>query len=155
MIPNNEDKEAWCNLGSKAEVRFAGPNFSGVSVLQNPAKAENKYTHDFYMLMPADIKTIRTRFNTSDRYGIPSYSAFTLNKKDVDRYKKLYPHIIVIFDIEFADFKTLRYAPLREIHRAIALGKAPLHEYQNRINDSNGNAKESYVMDAMWFRELA
>lgn len=155
MIQSNEDKQAWCEAGQQAEVRFAGPLFSGVSILQNPAKSLDKYTHDFYMMVPSDLKTIRTRFNTADRYGIQAATAFTLNKKDVDRYKEKYPHIIIIFDIDYGDYKTLRYAPLREIQRAIFYDKAKLHTYIHRVGDTAGNAKESWVMDSKWFRELA
>jgi hypothetical protein len=154
MMPHNEDKQAWCDVGQAAEVKFAGPLFSGVSILQNPAKSFDKYTHDFYMMMPCDLKTIRTRFNTSDKYGIPPFTAFTLNKKDVDRYSEKYPHIIIIFDIDYGDYKTLRYATLREIQRTIGLGKAKLHTYLHRVGDNSGNAKESWVMDSKWFKKL-
>lgn len=152
---SNEDKQAWCEKGAEAEVKFAGPVIgSGCAVMANPAKSENKYTHDLFLVLPSDLKTIRTRFNTADRYGIPSKTAFTLNKKDVDRYAQKYPHIVLIFDIDYGDFKSIRYAPLREIQRAIQLGKAKLHVYLNRVDDTSGNAKDSYVMDAMWFKEL-
>ena len=106
------------------------------------------------MMVPCDLKTIRTRFNTSDKYGISPFTAFTLNKKDVDRYSEKYPHIIIIFDIDYGDYKTLRYATLREIQRTIGLGKAKLHTYLHRVGDNSGNAKESWVMDSKWFKKL-
>jgi len=152
---SNEDKLEWCKLGEEAEQRFAGPAFkSGCVAFANPAKLHDKYAHDLYLMQPADLKTIRTQFRTADRYGISPQTAITLNRKDVERYERLYPHIIIIFDIEYPNFKSLRYAPLREIRRAIKLGKAKLHEYQNRTDDTMGNAKDSYVLDALWFSEL-
>ena len=152
---SNEDKQSWCEHGALAEVEFAGPLLgSGCSVFANPAKVENPYIHDLYMVVPADLKTIRTRFRTASRYGIDPRTAITLNKKDVDRYTEKYPHINIIFDIDYGDFKTVRYATLRQIQKAISSGKAQLHVYQNRIDDNKGNAKESYVMDALWFNKL-
>ena len=78
---DNEDKSYWCHLGEQAEQRFAAPLIGGCSVFINPAKAENKFTHDFFIVMPCDLKTIRTRFNTADRYGIDSKQPLRSTKK--------------------------------------------------------------------------
>jgi hypothetical protein len=155
MNISNEDKKTWCNLGAKAEKHFAGPIFSnGVSIFSNPAKFYDPYTHDLFITQPADLKTIRTAFRTADRYGIPSNTAITLNVKDVDRYLELYPSIVIIFDIDFDNFKSIRYANLHQIIRAIQSGHAKVHKYQNRVDDTQGNAKESYVLNALWFAEI-
>jgi hypothetical protein len=155
MSLNNEDKLVWCGLGEEAEKNFAGPPFfDGVAVFANPGKMKDRYTHDLFIMQPADLKTIRTPFLTSDRYGIPARTAITLNVKDVERYSDLYPRITIIFDIQFDDFKSIRYAGLHEIKRAIKGGFAKVHTYQNRVNDTQGNAKESYVLNALWFDEL-
>lgn len=153
MIPaSNEDKQAWCKQAEANETVLAGPLLGGgCAVFMNPAKAENKFTHDVFAVFPADLKQIRTRFNTADRYGVPAKTAFTLNKKDVDRYTKKYPNIILIFDIDYGDYQTVCYATLHDIKKAIRSGAAKLHTYQNRINDTQGNARESYVLDARWF----
>lgn len=152
---NNEDKKAWCEYGAEQEQRLAGPLFdAGCGLLVNPAKAFNKYLPDALAIFPSDIKTIRTRFNTAHRYGIDPRTAITINRKDVERYADTSPHIVLMLDIDFGDWRSLRYASLREIVRAIKLGKAKLHAYQNRTNDTRGNAKESYVLDALWFPEF-
>lgn len=154
-LPDNENKQAWVKLGERAETHFAAPLFKGgVTVFANPAKAENKFSHDMFFVQPADLKTVRTPFRTADRYGIPSATAITLNKKDVDRYREKYPHIVIIFDIEYPTFKSIRYATLREVNYLIDSGLAKLHTYINRIHDESGNAKESYVLDAMWLEEI-
>lgn len=153
--PENEDKEAWCRLGEKAEDRFLGPAFrGGVSLFKNPAKEENPYLNDCFIVLPSDLKTIRTRFETADRYGIPSRTAITINKKDVDRYLSKWPLCNLVLDIDFGDWRSLRVAPIREINRAIKSGAAKLHTYRNRVDDRDGNAKESYVLNALWFQEL-
>lgn len=151
----NEDKDVWCRRGEEAEQRFAGPALPcGGAVFANPAKLHDKYTHDLFIVLPADLKTIRTQFRTASRYGIPPESAITVNKKDIDRYMSLYPHIVLVFDIDFPGFRSRRYAPLADIVKAIKRGHARLHTYNNRVDDERGNAKESYVLDALWFREL-
>jgi hypothetical protein len=153
---NTEDKASWCKHGEEQERLFAGPLLGGgCAVFTNPAKAEDKYTHDLFVVLPSDLKTVGTRFNSAFKlYGIPAESAITINAKDIDRYSAKYPHIIVIFDIDFGDFKRLCYASLRDLKRAIKLGKAKLHVYEKRRDDTDGNAKESWVMDSMWFQEF-
>jgi hypothetical protein len=149
--PSNEDKAAWCELGARAEEDFAGPAFnSRCAVFMNPAKIENKYSHDVFAVMPADLKTVRTRFETADRYGVNPRSAITLNLKDVQRYSELYPNILIIFDVDFGDYKRKCYISLHELKRGIAGGKFKIHRYLHR-DGGDGNATESYVIDAEKF----
>lgn len=150
-----QNKQAWCEAGAHAEARMAGPLLPcGGALMLNPAKKIDKYTHDLFITLPSDLKTIRTRFNTANRYGIDPLSAITLNVKDVERYAAHYPNIVIVFDVDFGDYKRLCYSHLREIKRAIRSGAAKLHEYKDRRDDARGNAKASYVMDANWFAEL-
>jgi hypothetical protein len=154
--PRNANKDAWCKLGERAEVAFLGPVFaSGCSVFSNPAKAELRYLFDAYFVSPCDLKTRRTRFHASDAlYGIPSRSAFTINAKDVDRYAERWPLIVLVIDIDYGDYQTIRVAPLADIQRAIRHGLAKRHTYEQRSNDGSGNAVDSWVLDAEWFFEL-
>jgi hypothetical protein len=154
--PANENKLAWCSLGERAETAFLGPAFAtGCSLFANPAKAESKWTHDAFFVCPADLKTRRTRFNAAESlYGIPSRSAVTINCKDVDRYADRWPHIVLILDVDYGDYKTLRVAALRDLQRAIRHGMARVHTYQSRSRDGSGNAVDSWVVDAEWFDEL-
>jgi len=156
MIPeDNQNKPEWCVHGGKFEKEFVKRMLDArCGCVENPAKGEVPYTHDLFLTFPGDLKTIRTRFNTSGKYGIPSHSAITLNAKDVDRYTEKYPHILIIFDVEYEDFSRVCYASLREIKRAIQLGKAKLHTYKDRIDDTEGNAKDSWVLDANWFQKF-
>jgi hypothetical protein len=147
---SNENKSWWVRAGAAAESSFAGPVFgSGCAVIANPAKFENPYSHDLFMMIPADLKTVRTQFRTADRYGISPRTAITINKKDIERYERLYPHIVIIFDIDIPEFKSTRYAALREVRKAINAGMAKLHVYQHRVGDVMGN-----VLDATWFPEI-
>lgn len=152
---DNEDKDAWVRAGEEQEERFAGPVLgSGAAVFANPAKKENRYTHDIFVVLPGDLKTVRTLWRTAHRYGIDPQYAITLNKKDVERYQKFHPDIIIVWDIDIPGFRSRRYSPLKDILKAVSSGHAKLHHYKNRVNDTRGNAKETYVLDARWFREL-
>jgi hypothetical protein len=101
------------------------------------------------------LKTRRTRFHAADAlYGIPSRSAFTVNAKDIDRYAERWPLIVLVIDIDYGDYQTIRVAPLADIQRAIRHGVAKRHTYEQRSKDGSGNAIDSWVMDAEWFLEL-
>ena len=151
-IDSNQDKHAYCKLGERMERQFLTKSFDcGLSFVMNPSKHENKYTHDFFAMFPCDLKTQSTKFRTANRYNINSDYAITINKKDIDRYNKLYPHIILIIDVQFPEYKSTHYAPLFMLNRLIKKGSAKLHVYQERVNDTQGNAKESYVFDSRWF----
>lgn len=151
-----QDKKAWCERGGEQERAFAGPLLPrGGAVMLNPAKAEDKYSHDLYVTLPGDYKKISTRFQKAEElYGIPSRSAITLNCKDVDRYTAKYPNILIVFDVDYGDYKRLCYATLGEIRKAIKYEKAKRHTYKDRQDDTQGNAKDSWVLDAEWFQEL-
>ena len=152
---NNEDKLAWCEHGDNLEKEFVIKSFdSGISLLRNPAKHENKYTHDLFAVFPSDLKSIKTQFNTADRYGIPRDYAITINEKDIKRYQEKYPNIVLLLDIEYPSYKGVRFASINRITKLIGMDKAKKHDYIHRVDDKNGNAKSSYVFDLRWFDEI-
>ena len=152
---DNQDKKSWCDYGDDCEKQFLVKSFdTGLSFFRNPAKTENKYTHDYFGVFPVDLKTIRTRFNTADRYGISPSHAVTINRKDLKRYEDLYPNIILILDIDFGDVKTVRFVSVQTLIKFIKSKKSKEHFYQQRENDTAGNAKSSFVFDCRWFDEL-
>jgi len=153
--PHPEDKSAWVKLGGNAETFFVQRMFSeGLSVMKNPAKIENPYTHDLLITLPADLKTIRTPFRTASRYGFDPDYAITINDKDVKRYLDKYPHIVLVLDIQYPNYQGIHIAPIERIRIAIKTERAKLHEYINRVGDSMGNAKSSWVFDCRWFQKL-
>jgi hypothetical protein len=155
-IDSNQNKQAYCQLGEQTEKQFLLNSFgTGVSFAMNPAKHENKYTHDLFAMMPCDLKTQFTPFRTAGKYGIDSEFAVTINEKDLVRYGKLYPHIIVVIDVQFPNYKATHYAPLFLLRELVKNKKAKRHEYQERVNDTAGNAKASYVFDVRWFPLIA
>jgi hypothetical protein len=154
-IDSNQNKTAYCEFGEQTERRFLINSFnSGVSFAQNPAKHENKYTHDLFAMFPADLKTQFTPFRTANRYGINPDHAITINQKDIERYNKLYPNIILIIDVQFPNYQATHYAPLFMLNILIKKERAKLHEYRERKDDNLGNAKASYVFDVLWFPRI-
>jgi hypothetical protein len=152
---SNEDKLAWCEKGEKQEQSFVLRSLnSGLSVIKNPAKNLDKYTHDLYAIFQSDLKSISTPFNTAGRYGIDSKYAITINEKDVVRYKNLYPNIMLILDINYPSYKGVRIASINRISWLIEHDRAKKHTYKDRVDDTNGNAKDSYVFDLRWFDEV-
>lgn len=149
----NEDKRSWCKLGEEHERDFLIRLFnSGVSMIQNPAKKHDKFSHDFFGMFPLDLKTVRTEFRTAGRYGVDPKYAVTLNLKDVERYRKLYPNMIIVFDVMMEHYSGIHLVCLQSL--LMRLDKLPIHEYQNRVDDMNGNAKASYVIDCRMFPKL-
>lgn len=154
-IDSTENKTAYCQLGEKTERQFLLNSFgTGVAFSANPCKAENPYSHDFFALMPCDLKTQFTPFRTASRYGINPDYAVTINEKDLVRYGKNYPHIVLVIDVVFPHYKATHYAPLFVLRDIVKQGRAQRHEYEKRVNDTQGNAKASYVFDVRWFPRI-
>jgi hypothetical protein len=141
-----EDKLAWCEAGAAAEGDFvAQANIVGWGVSLNPAKHEDKFTHDFMGYVPMDLKSIRTQWRESERlFGIPSEYAISVNVKDLVRYRDKYPNIVIILDVAWSGKYMLTIPRARTLYQA---GKAKRHEYQGRVDDTVGNAKDSLVFD--------
>jgi hypothetical protein len=156
MIPvNNEDKESWCIHGEELEREFLVKSFnSGLAVYRNPQKVENKYANDLYVVMPSDLKSIRTPFRTANRYGIDPRFAITINEKDLLRYKDKHPMMLVVLDIKHDLYTGLHIAQLGHLITASENGRAKRHEYMARINDVIGNARASFVYDCRWFPSI-
>jgi hypothetical protein len=155
VAPSNQDKPAWCRIGEQREHAFLGRRFKGCAFRLNPAKAGDKYTHDLVATLPCDLKSITTRFRKAEElYGVPSRSAVTINRKDLRRYESLYPGIIIVLDVDYGDFRRTCFTTLPQMRSLIEQGKAHLHQYKDRIDDTHGNAKESYVVDSMLFQEI-
>lgn len=144
---NNEDKTSWCNIGQQAEGDFvANAQIEGWGISWNPQKYQDKYSHDLMGIIPIDLKTIRTPWRLSESmFGIPSDRAVSVNVKDFLRYNSLYPNIIILLDVTFLN--SVYMLTLPRAKALIECGKAKRHEYKNRVNDTLGNAKASFIFD--------
>jgi len=153
---SNEDKDSWCSLGEEQEHLFLRQNtFDGVEFNLNSDKEHDKFTHDFTMTVPCDLKTIRTSWRTAEeKFGIPNRYAISINRKDVERYQSLYPNIFLILDVKTNLYSGYHLTDLERLILHIRTGVAKEHFYKDRVDDTNGNAKSSYVFDIRWFPEL-
>lgn len=171
MTIDTEDKQAWCRAGEELERQFVEtrlPCFDlGGGI--NPAKDTDKYTHDLNLVLPSDLKSVRTPlFKAQELYGIDPQFAVTFNVKDQKRYSSLYPNIVVVFDVNWQTtemvFGTTTYKVepmhrtwagfLRDIANAIELSGWKKIQYSRRTDDSAGNAKESWVFDVRHLHEM-
>ncbi|MBB4861361.1 hypothetical protein HNP46_000172 [Pseudomonas nitritireducens] len=178
-----EDKEKWCKEGEEYERKFVEcmNKYSDIQVQINPKKQRDKYAPD--LLVPGygecDLKAQRTPFFTAAKFGIHPRNAFTLNEKDVIRYRQMYPGIGIFFWVDWQNRESkgrnykpveykwgVYYATIREILGIIDTGLAKLHSYQHRqdsaehatrnkrgMND-DGNAKGSYVLSVEWITPI-
>ena len=106
-----------------------------------------------------DLKTQNTPFfQAQSRYGINPQFAVTFNLKDWKRYSAKYSGIDIFFWVSWVAIKFqgstqqevdpmegvwhIPYESLKEL-----IAKAPLHTYGQRVGDTQGNAKESFVFN--------
>jgi hypothetical protein len=172
-VPDTENKQAWCDkYGTEAEFSFSIGRMHDIGhpTFLNPAKRTDKYTHDLFTIFQTDLKTVRTPlFRARELFGIDPQYAVTFNVKDGIRYAKLYPNIIVIFDVLWEQqismiISGVNYSvkPMHEtyvgflsdIRSAINLSGCKKIQYTRRINDTSGNAKESFVIDVRHLHKL-
>ena len=124
-------------------------------------KSTNPYAPDLINNSKiADLKTQNTPFFKAKKlYNIdPSYTV-VFNRKDAERYWKLYRDIIIYFWVEWHSVKfvmgsfeqEVKYIngvwSIKFIDLVELLKVAPEHHYQQRVTDKKGNAKSSFVLD--------
>jgi hypothetical protein len=169
---DTEDKQAWCDYGDATERQFVAGRLFDLELGGhiNPQKKSNPYTHDIFVQFPSDLKSVRTPlFKSMELYGIDPQYAVTFNHKDAERYKELYPNIIVIFDVWWRDCSKeingciytvqemhATYAGfLHNIRSAIIKSGSHRIDYARRVNDTSGNAKSSWVFDVRDLQEIS
>jgi hypothetical protein len=167
VVPHDtEDKGWWLRHGEKLETRFVDlcREKLGLDARINPDKALDPTVPDLIVEgLLADLKTQNTPFFTAGRYGLDPRFAVTFNRKDYERYKKLYPEVIVYFwldwtQTEWKDSHVDYYGgffrlPFSTLSQLIEKG-APEHQYIHRKGDRAGNAKSSFVLDVRLFEPL-
>lgn len=158
-----QDKGVWCVSGASQEEGFVQKYGKYLSLVINPAKDTDPYVPDLKNTdtgIIADLKTQNTPFfQSKSRFGIDPQFAVVFNGKDRERYKRLYPDIDIYFAVDWqvvgfvsGNNKTtvepmvgVWRIPFKELDKV--LDTAPFHEYQQRVGDTRGNAKGSYVLD--------
>ena len=158
-----QDKASWCEKGRSSEDVFVKKYGNELNLIINPEKKWNKYTVDLKNIQTenfADLKTQHTPFfQALERYSIDPQYAVTFNKKDYLRYSEFYPDIEVYFWVEWLatkfenEHKAIEVNPMDGVWKISfdnikdIVDDAPLHYYGQRIFDTSGNSKGSYVFD--------
>jgi hypothetical protein len=170
--PDTEDKLSWCSNAESDERLFVSdvvPQFGGDIVI-HPDKATSPYGPDLWLpksRLPGDLKFQQTPFFTARRYGLGPQYAVTFNVKDFERYRSLYPDIVLFFWVRWGETSyppdtSLDVSPMEGVwwerfsvlKKAAVYGRMPRHTYRNRVDDECGNAKESFLFDVRNLRPL-
>jgi hypothetical protein len=157
-----QDKRRWCKDGETLEQSFVR-RFSSLSYLINPEKEINPYAPDLLNSQTqklTDLKSQHSPFFMAGRlFSIEPTFAVVFNVKDRVRYEEFYPHIDILYYIDWVPIKADINGKIFTVssHKGVyktsfmelltILKKSPIHSYKQRVNDNVGNAKESYVID--------
>ena len=152
---NNQDRQNYYKLGEQYEMAFVNMcQRSKLDAHINPEKERDKTQPDLLMFgKVSDLKTQTLPFFKSEKYGIKPEDSITFNRKDYERYKKLYPKIDIYFwrgweaqeayGVKVKSVLDVLWCPFKKIVKIIENG-AEEHFYQQRINDRY-NAKSSFI----------
>jgi hypothetical protein len=167
-----QDKDFWVEAGADKERDFVERVLPalGFNGDLNPAKQLDPYAPDLVVEGHlADLKCQRTPFfKAAALYGIDPQFAVTFNQKDYTRYCELYPSLDIFFWVAWQTTTkrigghsyTLRpmagvwKASFPALRRNIEQHRVGAHAYLERLFDSRGNAKKSYVFDLRRFEFL-
>lgn len=162
---NNQDRQSYYKLGEKYEDAFVTMcQQRKLNAKINPEKEFNKTKPDLLMFdKVSDLKTQTLPFFKSDRYGVSPEDSITFNRKDYERYKRLYPKIDIYvwrgweeqeaYGVKVKKVIDVLWLPFKKIAKLIEDG-AKEHFYQQRIND-RFNAKSSFILNRNKFYDIA
>jgi hypothetical protein len=157
---DTEDKRWWCKHGQQLEVAFVDNCARiGLRARINPDKATNVYAPDLIVNdCLADLKAQTTPFFSARQYGMNPRFTVTFNRKDFERYRELYPDLVVYFwinwqtlawrDINVKPLSAVFRSPFDRIASLVTSGGAVEHQYRRREDDRSGNARSSFLIDA-------
>jgi len=158
-----QDKSVWCKEGATIEETFVEKFGSELNVKINPDKTQNPYVPDIIRVNDNNLGDLKTQntpfFKAQTLFQIHPTYAIVFNFKDFRRYSDKYPNIVIYFWVNWMvrKFKMnnteiivdkISGVWMIEFDDIIELVKtAPKHFYQQRRDDTKGNAKGSYVFD--------
>lgn len=162
---DTEDKQWWCTQALADEIEFANRlEQAGHEACINPQKRLDKYAPDLIVNgRIADLKCQKLPFfRAQELYSVDPQYAVSFNLKDMQRYRAKYPTIVIYFWANWSttemDISGIRYTvqPMSGIWRAELpeIESQTVHTYNRRVNDNQGNAKASYVVDLRYFEQI-
>jgi hypothetical protein len=169
---SSQDKNFWVEAGADKERVFVEQVLPelGFKGDLNPEKQLDPYAADLVVEGHlADLKCQRTPFfKAQELYEIDSQFAVTFNQKDYERYCDRYPSVDIFFWVvwqttakEIGD-RVYTVNPMAGVWRAsfpalrrnIEQQRVGAHAYLERLFDTQGNAKKSFVFDLRRFEFL-
>lgn len=163
--PDLQDKKRWCKEGESQEEAFVREYGEKIGYVMNPRKKEDRFAPDLLSTQTgvlADLKSQHSPFlKAMEFYRIEPTYAVVFNVKDKIRYEQYYPDIDIIYFVDWIvvrgederNGKAYTVDPLLGIYKISfrdlnkILSNAEIHEYKQRRNDQQGNARGSYVID--------
>jgi len=158
-----QDKSHWCKDGEKIEEAFVRLYGEQLNLAINPAKEHDPYAPDLINTVTGklgDLKFQATPFFRAQKlFGIDPTYAVVFNEKDKLRYQEKYPEITIYYWVNWiavrykTDWNEIKAQPLNGVWKSgfpefnNYLAARPLHSYQQRVDDTKGNAKGSFVCD--------
>ena len=160
---NLQDKSRWCRDGETMEQAFVREYGQVLGYIMNPVKVTNPYAPDLLSTGTNTLTDLKSQhspfFKAGELYGIDPTYAVVFNVKDRERYEQQYPLIDILYFVDWvpvsADIFGRMYhvAPFRGIFKTsfqsllTLLNRSRIHTYKQRMGDTKGNAKDSYVID--------
>jgi hypothetical protein len=164
-----QNKGAWCTHGERKENVFVRNYGERLGLIINPEKKTNKYAPDLANVIGgglADLKTQNTPFFTARKYNYDPQYTVTFNRNDADRYREEEPDLDIYFWVDWIAvryFKESTNPKYGDTHVSVEpmhgvwkvsfqnldaiIQNSPLHPYQQRVNDNQRNAKDSYLIN--------
>lgn len=164
-----QNKGAWCAHGERKENVFVRNYGHQLGLIINPEKVTNRYAPDLASFINdglSDLKTQNTPFFTARRYNYDPQYTVTFNRNDADRYREEEPDIDIYFWVDWIAVKYYKEStnpnygdtnislnPLYGVWKVsfqdldVIIQSSPLHPYQQRVTDTQGNAKDSYLIN--------
>jgi hypothetical protein len=166
-VLKTENKLDWCKSGASQEELFVflfGHTF-GLKI--NPDKKNDPYTVDLIHKKRGELcelKTRRTPFFMSQKlYGVPVQYAVTINRNDIERYTERHPSLPLYFWVWWDTCLSGYGSTVKRMHGLWGIRLEQLvelctpdrlHCYERRKNDTQGNAKDSYVVSVKDMKQL-
>lgn len=157
-----QDKGPWCQIGASHEEVFIERYGKQLNLTINPEKKEDAFAPDLLNTRNGKLGDLKMQntpfFQARIRFGLDPQFTVVFNDKDRERYRQYYPDIDIYFWVEWIvvcfvskgqeivvkPMSGVWYIPFPKLNNI--LETAPLHYYRQRINDTRGNAKSSYVI---------
>ena len=157
-----QNKRQWCADGVVLENEFVKKWGEKFGYGMNPAKGTDPFAPDLmsYTGILTDLKHQHSPFFKSrEKFGIDPTYMVVFNVKDRIRYEEKYPDIDIIYHVDWRKLTYVSYGREFRVNYLFGIYRTPfrkllslldrskVHTYLQRLNDENGNARDSYVFD--------